>query len=85
MRFDHDDEYRIDMCHQYSKFVRLGECNGCFCPVHDSRGNQYLQKMGCTLSSNSELHCMTGNVYFEKYHLHGKNADFENCVELNVR
>jgi len=65
--------------------VRLGECNGCFCPVHDSRGNQYLQKMGCTLSSDSELHCMTGNVYFEKYHLHGKNTDFENCVELNVR
>ncbi len=82
---DRAGEYRADICQQYSKFVRLDECNHCFCPIHDSRGDSYSQEMGCTLLTDLNLHCMTGNVYFEKYRPKSKNTDFENCIGLKIK
>ncbi len=38
--------------------------------------------MGCTMKSDKELYCMTGNIYSESYRPQSEIDDFKNCVEL---
>lgn len=77
--------YQLDLCdHTSSKYVRLDECFGCTCILHDA----YKQSkdsdlyMGCKKNENS-LHCMTGNIYSETYNPEGGSEDFKNCVGLS--
>ncbi len=79
-----DAEYKAKLCGKYYKYVRLAECNKCFCFVHDSRSEDYTYKMGCTMNNSDELYCMTGNIYSEDYKPNSKVTDFENCVDMEI-
>ena len=85
LRADGHNEYRAKLCGTYEKYADLNECDRCFCLVHDSRGAEYTGKMACTLQYDDTLHCMTGNIYFEKYRPNSENSDYENCVDLKVK
>ena len=73
------------VCDAYYKFVVLKECHECFCVLHDSRGDKYTDKMGCVFEKTGGLHCMTGNVYVEKYYPFEQINSYENCVGLGIQ
>ncbi|HCU59402.1 MAG TPA: hypothetical protein DIC64_05430 [Alphaproteobacteria bacterium] len=82
---EQNHEYRVKLCGTYDKYVDLKKCDKCFCLIQDSRGEQYVDKMGCTLQSDGRLHCMTGNIYFEKYRPNATATDYEKCIGLEIK
>ena len=40
--------------------------------------------MNCLIEDNDKLHCLTGNVYSEKYFPQNTIDDFEKCVGLKI-
>lgn len=79
-----ENYYQVNLCgNSYFKYVNLNECFGCTCILHDSRKQKEVSDsyMGCVKNIDS-LHCMTGNVYFEKYNSDGKFNDLKSCVGL---
>lgn len=79
-----NNEYRTELCGTYYKTVDVNECEKCSCLVKDSRSPQYSSKMNCLLENNDKLHCLTGNVYSEKYFHQNTIDDFEKCVGLKI-
>lgn len=79
-----NNEYRAELCGTYYKTVDINECGKCSCTVEDSRGSQYSAKMNCNLENTGKLHCLTGNIYSEKYFPQKTADDFENCVGLKI-
>lgn len=76
-----DEYYKVNLCDNASyKYVNLNECSGCTCVLHDSRKQEDFY-MGCKQDKDS-LHCMSGNVYDEKYNPSGGTDDFKNCIGL---
>jgi len=76
--------YQVNLCDNTSyKYVRLDECFGCTCILHNSEkpdgGSDFY--MGCKKDGNY-LHCMTGNIYSETYNPASGVEDFKNCVGL---
>ena len=79
-----DEYYKVDLCDNASyKYVNLNECSSCTCVLHDSLKQEGTSDfyMGCKQDKNF-LHCMTGNVYEEKYNPASKTDDFKNCIGL---
>lgn len=79
-----DEYYEVNLCDNASyKYVNLNECSGCTCVLHASRKQKGVSDfyMGCK-QNKDYLHCMTGNVYVEKYNPTGKADDFKNCIGL---
>lgn len=79
-----DNEYRILLCSEYYKYVKINECQECFCMIHDSRDDKYVSKMGCNIESKDKLHCMNGNVYVESYRPQRDIIDYRKCADLNI-
>ena len=79
-----EEYYRVNLCDNTSyKYVRLNECFGCTCVLHnsDKQNGEADLYMGCKKNEN-DLHCMTGNIYSETYNPAGSVDDFKNCVGL---
>lgn len=76
-------EYRVNLCADHYKFVNIKECDRCFCVVHDSKDEKQASVMGCSMKSDKELYCMTGNIYLESYRPQSEIDDFKNCVGLD--
>ena len=69
----------------FYKYVHINECSECTCILHDSRkqnGDSDFY-MGCK-KYKDYLHCMTGNIYEEKYYPANEIDDFKNCVNLTL-
>ena len=82
-----DDYYQVNLCSStFFKYVNFNECSECMCIVHDSRkkGGDSDFYMGCRIENSNKLHCMTGNIYEEKYDPTNDN-DFKNCISLRIR
>lgn len=75
------NEYRVELCGAYYKFIKLDECEKCFCKIYDSRDQQYASQMRCTFEAEDILHCIDGNTYLEKYYPNDSLAEYENCPE----
>jgi hypothetical protein len=81
-----DEYYQITLCDDtFYKYVHINECSECTCILHDSRkqnGDSDFY-MGCK-KDKDYLHCMTGNIYEEKYYPASEIDDFKNCVNLTL-
>lgn len=82
-----DDHYQVNLCgNSFFKYVSIDECSECFCILHDSRkknGDSDFY-MGCK-QDKEQLHCMTGNIYEEKYYPKSNVNDFQKCVGLSIK
>ena len=81
-----EGQYQVNLCDNTSyKYVSLEECSGCTCVLHDSRKPDGTLDfyMGCK-KNKDYLHCMTGNIYEEKYSPTSNADDFKNCVGLGM-
>ncbi len=60
-----NNEYRVELCDSYYKYILLDECSDCFCIVHDSRKNDTISDlfMKCILSNEEILHCFNRDAY----------------------
>lgn len=81
-----EGQYIVNLCDNTSyKYVSLEECSGCTCVLHDSRKPDGTLDfyMGCS-KNKDYLHCMTGNIYSEKYNPMSSADDFKNCIGLEI-
>ena len=74
------------MCGVYYKYLDINQCSGCKCIVKDSRGVQAAadMKMNCRRENENNLRCFTYLGYENWRDFENKDADFENCVGLEI-
>ena len=81
-----DNEYRVELCGNFYRYIYLDKCNECSCIVQDSRGNNHSTDyiMNCTKENEQQIHCFTHYGYEEWRNFENKENDYDNCIGLNL-
>lgn len=81
-----DDEYRVQLCGSYFKYLNISQCLGCKCILRDSRGAQESsdKEMNCNRESDDKLRCFSYDGYEKWRDFKNKDEDFEECRGLGI-
>ncbi len=81
-----EDEYRVELCGSYNRYIKLSECNKCACIIRCANSQRCGSdnKIACTREDENTIRCFSPHGYEHWRDYRNKIDDYKNCVNLNL-